>query len=90
MSGRFLEEGAIAYRPAKDASIRTRVSKKHARNRDLEVVFNPSDHKEYLTGFHKRKQQRRKDALKQLEKRQKSKDWKIELRRERLSRSNWV
>jgi ribosomal RNA-processing protein 17 len=71
MSGRFLEEGAIAYRPAKDASIRTRVSKKHARNRDLEVVFDPSDHKEYLTGFHKRKQQRRKDALKQLEKRQK-------------------
>lgn len=71
MSGRFLEEGAIAYRPAKDTSIRTRVSKKHARNRDLEVVFDPSDHKEYLTGFHKRKQQRRKDALKQLEKRQK-------------------
>lgn len=70
MSRRYLEEGAIAYRPAPETAKRSHISKKLARNRELEVVFDPKDHKEYLTGFRKRKNQRRKDALQQLESRQ--------------------
>lgn len=46
------------------------VAKRKQRNKALEVVFDPTSHKEYITGFRKRKQQRRKEALSVLEKRQ--------------------
>lgn len=46
------------------------VAKRRQRNKALEVVFDPTSHKEYITGFRKRKQQRRKEALSALEKRQ--------------------
>eukprot|EP00873_Tetraselmis_striata_P028808 jgi/Tetstr1/449072/TSEL_036285.t1 len=49
----------------------THVAKRKRAATGAEVVFDPAAHKEYLTGFHKRKLQRRKSAMKNLEKMEK-------------------
>ena len=101
----YLEPQAIPSRPRRQEGEKDgHIKKKNQRNKTLEVVFDPKDHKcvlsrvpsrphappcmptgdqpcaptpscalgrDYLTGFRKRKQQRRKDALKSLEMRQK-------------------
>jgi len=41
------------------------IAKKNRRNK-LEVVFDPAAHKDYVTGFRKRKDQRRKEAIAKL------------------------
>lgn len=41
------------------------LSKRSRRNKGLVVVFDPDDRKQFVTGFHKRKKQRRKYAEKQ-------------------------
>lgn len=46
------------------------VGKRQQRTKGLEVVFDPAALKDYVTGFGKRKKQRRKDALKQIEQKQ--------------------
>lgn len=60
------EYDALAYNASDEleGSIR-HVSKKARRVKGLEVVFDPKGHREYLTGFRKRKQQRRARALKE-------------------------
>ncbi|CAG9462298.1 unnamed protein product [Pedinophyceae sp. YPF-701] len=45
------------------------IEKRHRREKGLEITFDPAAHKEYVTGFRKRKQLRRKDALVDLAKR---------------------
>lgn len=40
------------------------VKKAQKRKRGEEVVFDPKAHKDYVTGFRRRKQQRRKEAIK--------------------------
>eukprot|EP00877_Chromochloris_zofingiensis_P002187 jgi/Chrzof1/1196/Cz01g44100.t1 len=70
----FREVDALAYRPADTPSDRqpaNYIAKAHKRNKGEEVVFDPKGHREFLTGFRKRKQQRRKEAVKQLEQKQK-------------------
>lgn len=67
----------IAYKGGGD----DHMSKRKQRNKALEIVFDPSAHKEYITGFRKRKQARRKDALSNLEKKQRQQ--RIEERAER-------
>mmetsp|Transcript_30966 Transcript_30966/g.42915 ORF Transcript_30966/g.42915 Transcript_30966/m.42915 type:complete len:168 (+) Transcript_30966:109-612(+) len=42
------------------------ISKRNRRNKGSEAVFDPKAHKDYTTGFHKRKVQRRKIAQKGL------------------------
>eukprot|EP00192_Tetraselmis_astigmatica_P015964 CAMPEP_0117655088 /NCGR_PEP_ID=MMETSP0804-20121206/4094_1 /TAXON_ID=1074897 /ORGANISM="Tetraselmis astigmatica, Strain CCMP880" /LENGTH=89 /DNA_ID=CAMNT_0005461419 /DNA_START=140 /DNA_END=406 /DNA_ORIENTATION=+ len=44
------------------------VSKRKRASSGAEVVFDPVHHKAFLTGFSKRKKQRRKEAMKNLEK----------------------
>ncbi|GIL42958.1 hypothetical protein Vafri_777 [Volvox africanus] len=46
------------------------VSKRKQKQKDVEVVFDVKDYKEYVTGFRKRKQQRRQDAQKQIKEKQ--------------------
>ena len=42
------------------------MAKRNRRTRGLEVVFDPKDHRDFVTGFHKRKKQRQKDAVAKL------------------------
>lgn len=63
------------------------VQKRNRADKGLEVVFDPIGYKSYVTGFHKRKAQRRKDAQEQIvvkEKRQRLEDRKV--RREDLAK----
>lgn len=64
----FRDVNALAFDPdaIEDprASTINHVPKKLRKTKGLEVVFDPSSHKEYLTGFRKRKQQRRAEAEK--------------------------
>ncbi|GLI69020.1 hypothetical protein VaNZ11_013559 [Volvox africanus] len=46
------------------------ISKRKQKQKDVEVVFDVTDYKEYVTGFRKRKQQRRQDAQKQIKEKQ--------------------
>ena len=79
MTSRFgREKGYIQPRVAVQEN---HIDKRKRRNRDLEIVFDPTGHKDYVTGFRKRKIQRRKEAVKQLEKL--SKEQKLEERAER-------
>ena len=79
MTSRFgREKGYIQPRAAVQEN---HIDKRKRRNRDLEIVFDPTGHKDYVTGFRKRKIQRRKEAVKQLEKL--SKEQKLEERAER-------
>ncbi|WPT11105.1 hypothetical protein PSENEW3n2_00002276 [Picochlorum sp. SENEW3] len=64
--GRFVDSLAVAYKSHADNG--THVSKRKQRNKDVEIVFDPDSHREFVTGFRKRKQQRRKEAIKSLEK----------------------
>ncbi|KAL4537194.1 hypothetical protein Ndes2526B_g04897 [Nannochloris sp. 'desiccata'] len=77
MSKKYRDEDMIAYKGGGD----DHMSKRKQRNKALEIVFDPSAHKEYITGFRKRKQARRKDALSNLEKKQRQQ--RIEERAER-------
>eukprot|EP00798_Chlamydomonas_sp_ICE-L_P014074 gene14074-20021_t len=67
---RFMETDAIAYRPKIVGDDRGHAGKNYVAKRDKkskgdEVVFDPAGHKEYLTGFHKRKVARRNKAVKE-------------------------
>ena len=42
------------------------IAKKNRRTKGLEVVFDPAAHKDYVTGFRKRKDKRRKEAITKL------------------------
>ena len=71
MKRTFMDEdmiGNVSHNPR--TSNHHHVAKHRQRNKALEVVFDPTSHKEYITGSRKRKQQRRKEALSALEKRQ--------------------
>ena len=68
-------------RAASHAASNHHVQKRKRRNKDLEIVFDVNSHRDYVQGFRKRKQQRRKEAVKALEKL--SKEQKIEERAER-------
>lgn len=57
------------------------VEKRKRRNKDLEIVFDVDGHKDFVTGFRKRKQMRRKEAVKALEKL--GREQKVEERAER-------
>ncbi|KAK2977124.1 hypothetical protein RJ640_017648 [Escallonia rubra] len=58
------EEGAGGQLP----HIRARhIKKRSLKNKSLSVPFNEKDLKDYVTGFHKRKKKRRKEAQHQLE-----------------------
>ncbi|GLC63467.1 hypothetical protein PLESTF_000039300 [Pleodorina starrii] len=46
------------------------ISKRKLKQKDVEVVFDVKDYKDYVTGFRKRKQQRRQDAMKQIKDKQ--------------------
>ncbi|PNH12365.1 hypothetical protein TSOC_000667 [Tetrabaena socialis] len=68
---RFREYDALGLRSGRPAGDQL-VSKKHVSKRKLksenaEVTFDEKGYKEYVTGFRKRKQQRRQVAIKQLE-----------------------
>eukprot|EP00889_Picochlorum_renovo_P006103 jgi/Picre1/33133/NNA_008459.t1 len=53
--GRFVDSLAVAYKSHADNG--THVSKRKQRNKDVEIVFDPDSHREFVTGFRKRKQQ---------------------------------
>lgn len=72
------EKGYVHARALHDAK---HIEKRKRRNKDLEIVFDVNSHRDYVQGFRKRKQQRRKEAVKALEKL--SKEQKIEERAER-------
>ena len=54
------------------------------RNKAVEVKFDPAQHKEYLTGFRKRKDQRRKRAAKALER--KAREEKAQFQKDKRAR----
>eukprot|EP00232_Nephroselmis_pyriformis_P005784 CAMPEP_0182908502 /NCGR_PEP_ID=MMETSP0034_2-20130328/35245_1 /TAXON_ID=156128 /ORGANISM="Nephroselmis pyriformis, Strain CCMP717" /LENGTH=108 /DNA_ID=CAMNT_0025044685 /DNA_START=1 /DNA_END=324 /DNA_ORIENTATION=+ len=64
----FAVPGAIAH-----------TEKRKQRNKGLEITFDPAAHKEFVTGFRKRKNQRRKVALKSAE--EKARKMRIEERK---------
>ncbi|KAH9304852.1 hypothetical protein KI387_009256, partial [Taxus chinensis] len=49
------------------------ISKRALRNKSLIISFDENDRREFVTGFHKRKKQRRKIAEKQQERKQREK-----------------
>eukprot|EP00890_Picochlorum_soloecismus_P000944 jgi/Picsp_1/1850/NSC_05317-R1_hypothetical protein CHLNCDRAFT_132888 [Chlorella variabilis] len=76
---RFVD--TFAVKSKSEADYKTHVAKRKQRNKELEIVFDPDSHRDYVTGFRKRKQKRRKEALKSLERIQR--DQKLEERAER-------
>ena len=60
------------------------VPKGRRRNKAVEVKFDPAQHKEYLTGFRKRKDQRRKRAAKALER--KAREEKAQFQKDKRAR----
>lgn len=60
------------------------VPKGRRRNKAVEVKFDPAQHKEYLTGFRKRKDQRRKRAAKVLER--KAREEKAQFQKDKRAR----
>ncbi len=68
MSKRFLDKDLSGYNPKKPGDDRrNHLSKHKQRDRALEVAFDPAAHREYVTGFRRRKAARRKEALRGLE-----------------------
>ncbi|CAK7350700.1 unnamed protein product [Dovyalis caffra] len=63
MKGEIEDNGAIQIPPTRVAHIKKRVLK----NKGVSVSFSEKDLKDYVTGFHKRKKKRRKEAIKQQE-----------------------
>ncbi|PNW85376.1 hypothetical protein CHLRE_03g183500v5 [Chlamydomonas reinhardtii] len=67
---RFRDYDALGLRariPGDTAPNAHHISKRKQKQKDVEVVFDAKDYKEYVTGFRKRKQQRRQDAMKQIQ-----------------------
>lgn len=72
--GRFAMSSKYMYREYDALALRSKADRqqalvKHIRKADKrkkgdEVVFDPRAHKDFVTGFRRRKQQRRKDAIK--------------------------
>eukprot|EP00884_Botryococcus_braunii_P020733 jgi/Botrbrau1/7343/Bobra.247_3s0036.1 len=62
---KYLEQDALNYSPNSDvlraATNKNKSRKKHV-NKSLEISFDPAALRDYVTGFHKRKVQRRKEA----------------------------
>ncbi|KAK9817070.1 hypothetical protein WJX72_009034 [[Myrmecia] bisecta] len=72
---KFSEQNALAWggdgpRPGEGGAVR-HVEKRKTKQKGLEVVFDPDKHRDYLTGFHKRKLQRRKAALQEQDSKEK-------------------
>ncbi|GIL73013.1 hypothetical protein Vretimale_4644 [Volvox reticuliferus] len=70
---RFREYDALGLRrrvPGEKVASVHHISKRKQKQKDVEVVFDVKDYKEYVTGFRKRKQQRRQDAQKQIKEKQ--------------------
>ncbi|KAF8070873.1 nol12 [Scenedesmus sp. PABB004] len=83
-SSLYRDYDALAFNPRSVGEERgaiNHVKKAKARQRGLEVVFDPKAHREFVTGFRKRKQQRRKEAEKQNVK--KAKEQRVQDRAER-------
>lgn len=69
MPKQFRDGDALASRKRSQAADPTpvrHVKKANKRQRGAEVVFDPKAHREYLTGFRKRKDKRRKEAQQHL------------------------
>ncbi|KAL3163298.1 hypothetical protein ABBQ32_009691 [Trebouxia sp. C0010 RCD-2024] len=72
MSRRYSGEDALAYQegPQDAAGPVNYVQKRLQKRKGIEVVFDPKGQKDFLTGFRQRKQKRRKEAAKQIEKKE--------------------
>jgi hypothetical protein len=55
---------ALRNKGERRAAVVQHIKKAQARKQGEEIVFDPKAHKDFVTGFRKRKQQRRKDAIK--------------------------
>jgi len=87
MSSLYRDYDALAYNPRKLGEERgaiNHIKKVKQKAKGLEVVFDPKGHRDFLTGFRKRKQQRRKEAIQQLEAKQKKQ--RVEQRAERRTK----
>ncbi|XP_019169629.1 PREDICTED: ribosomal RNA-processing protein 17 [Ipomoea nil] len=77
-----MEQGKAEEAEQRVGSVRGRHIKKRAlKNKSLSVSFDEKDLQEYVTGFHKRKKKRRKEAQKQLQETERRK--RIEARKKR-------
>ncbi|DBA98466.1 hypothetical protein WJX82_002058 [Trebouxia sp. C0006] len=72
MVQKYAGEDALAYQegPADPAGPVNYVQKRLQKRKGVEVVFDPKGQKDFLTGFRQRKQKRRKEAAKQIEKKE--------------------
>lgn len=83
------EAAAAEYGVSGPLLVRSRHIKKRAlKNKSLSVSFNEKDLKDYVTGFHKRKKKRRKEALHKQEEAKRRK--RIELRKKRKLERDFV
>nr|GMD02975.1 ribosomal RNA-processing protein 17 [Ipomoea batatas] len=77
-----MEQGTAEEAEKRVGSVRSRHIKKRAlKNKSLSVSFDEKDLQEFVTGFHKRKKKRRKEAQKQLQEAERRK--RIENRKKR-------
>lgn len=60
-----MSEAAIVGRPPINTA--NHINKRSLRNKSLSITFDEKDLRDYVSGFHKRKKKRRKEAQKQLE-----------------------
>ncbi|KAK9835043.1 hypothetical protein WJX81_006555 [Elliptochloris bilobata] len=68
--GTYSEGNALSFSelvPGDAVPTAHHVDKRRQKRKGLEVVFDPAAHKDFVTGFHKRKLQRRKEAQEKLE-----------------------
>uniref|UniRef100_A0A7S3VUG8 Ribosomal RNA-processing protein 17 n=1 Tax=Dunaliella tertiolecta TaxID=3047 RepID=A0A7S3VUG8_DUNTE len=64
-------DALVFHRKQEDEELHANhVRKKDKRTKGIEVVFDPARHKDFITGFRKRKQQRRKEAQEQIKERE--------------------
>ncbi|GAX79693.1 hypothetical protein CEUSTIGMA_g7134.t1 [Chlamydomonas eustigma] len=86
--GKYRDVDALAFEKSLpgDEDGRNAVNhiQKRLKNKTSEVLFNPEQHKEFITGFRKRKQQRRAKAIKQLE--DKAKQERLQYRSEKRAK----
>lgn len=70
--GDFSETNALAFGEQGTAEGRKfHIEKRKRASKGLEVVFDPEEHKDYLTGFHKRKVERRHKAQQEIAEKEK-------------------
>ncbi|KAF5837747.1 nucleolar protein 12-domain-containing protein [Dunaliella salina] len=68
---RDAHDALVFHRKEEDEELHANhVRKKDKRTKGVEVVFDPAQHKDFITGFRKRKQQRRKEAQEQIKERE--------------------